>query len=97
MFGTLHSLCSDTKRQYVRSLGDRRQNRKPRLPVALVGCHLCRRTLPLYGAALGLKLVTVRREMSRERQVIEAISTIQMFKNSTSLKFQRISSGSYLV
>lgn len=37
--------------------------------MALVGRHLCRRTLPLRGAAVGLELVTVRHEMSGERQV----------------------------
>lgn len=45
--------------------------------MALAGRHLCRRTLPLRGAAVGLELVTVRHEMSGERQVNGVASFVQ--------------------
>lgn len=50
--------------------------------MALAGRHLCRRTLPLRGAAVGLELVTVRHEMSGERQVNGVASFVKKERNN---------------
>lgn len=55
--------------------------------MALVGRHLCRRTLPLRGAAVGLELVTVRHEMSGERQVNGVASFVEKKKEKKITNF----------